>query len=581
MPERCFAETMPSVAVSRRPSGLPSARTKAPWRRPSELPSITVGSSFGGFFSLMSATSVRLSFPMTDAVNWRPSESITWMSVASFTTWLFVRMNPSALRTKPGPSDWPRNSCGPSGIGRPKYRSKKSSNPSGGRGPPPRPPARGCFVTVVVEMFTTAGFSRSMSGASEPCIGTCASGAPAAGAWAAASRNSASPPAAPAACCGPVAARPSREHAIAAAARANARDLRMVCMSWFMGAPLLGWRCWKIRRDTLTRGPGFYSHDGRSGSTNGCDGSSLCEAADPRPRRAQDPIPDRVTGPHLLHDHPVLLGVRDGDRVHRLRDVRVEGLARDGDPDRADLGDPLVESAEREPHAVHEAAQRVAPLLARAAHRRERPLEIVGRLEQRLRDASLLRLDDAGLLPLRPSTEGLVVLDQRRVRPRQLVDPGGLLLQLPVALVGLGQLRRRLVARDGVERLPLGREAAAIGHLDRRLAPGSGCVPAFIGHAYSTSGGEPKHPPERVKRAVARAVTARASGRPAARAAPRPSSPRGRGSPPPRRGGCRRGASARRERGSRAAAPGRSRPRSASPAGCRAGRAPCAPRGSG
>ncbi len=79
-----------------------------------------MGRSFGGFFSLMSATSVSGSFPTTVATNSRPSESITWMSVASFTTWLLVRMKPSPLRMNPEPSDWPRNSCGASGIGRPK-----------------------------------------------------------------------------------------------------------------------------------------------------------------------------------------------------------------------------------------------------------------------------------------------------------------------------------------------------------------------------------------------------------------------------------------------------------------------------
>jgi hypothetical protein len=120
MPGRCFAETMPSVAVSRRPNGLPSASTKSPWRSASESPSTTEGRFFGGFTSWMSATSVSGSRPMIFAANSRSSESRTRMSVASFTTWLLVRMKPSALSRKPEPSEEPLNSSGISGAGRPK-----------------------------------------------------------------------------------------------------------------------------------------------------------------------------------------------------------------------------------------------------------------------------------------------------------------------------------------------------------------------------------------------------------------------------------------------------------------------------
>ncbi len=39
------------------------------------------------------------------------------MSVASFTTWLLVRMYPSPLSRKPEPSDAPLNSSGACGCG--------------------------------------------------------------------------------------------------------------------------------------------------------------------------------------------------------------------------------------------------------------------------------------------------------------------------------------------------------------------------------------------------------------------------------------------------------------------------------
>ena len=90
--ERALAETIPKLAEPERPNGLPSASTKSPCSSASESPSATVGRSCGAFSSRMSATSVGGSFPTTLAMNSRPSESFTLISVASPTTWLLVRM---------------------------------------------------------------------------------------------------------------------------------------------------------------------------------------------------------------------------------------------------------------------------------------------------------------------------------------------------------------------------------------------------------------------------------------------------------------------------------------------------------
>jgi hypothetical protein len=117
---------------------------------------------------------------MTLAPKSRPSESRTRISVASFTTWLLVRMNPRVSRRNPEPSDAPRNPSGASGSGPgrpPKNRSKKSSKSSlrwrrcGGA----ERRTGGCLMVVMVEMFTTEGRSRSTSGASEDPVGTASS----------------------------------------------------------------------------------------------------------------------------------------------------------------------------------------------------------------------------------------------------------------------------------------------------------------------------------------------------------------------------------------------------------------------
>ena len=126
-----------------------------------------------------------------------------------------------------------------------------------------------------------------------------------------------------------------------------------------------------------------------------------------------------------------------------------------------------------------EAAQRVALGVDPAAHRRERPLQIVGGLEQRLGDAGPLRLDDPRLLALGALPEPLVVLEQRRVRAGELLDARGLLgdAARPARRDACPRRPRRrgrrlapVLGRAG--RLTLGREPAAIDHLHLRLAPG-------------------------------------------------------------------------------------------------------------
>ncbi len=175
----------------------------------------------------------------------------------------------------------------------------------------------------------------------------------------------------------------------------------------------------------------------------GLRGSSLGEPSHPDPGGTQDPVADAPAGPHLLDHHSILIGGRHRDRVDRLRDPGVEGLAGDGDADRADLRDPLVERAEGEPDAVDQRAERLAAPIPRAADRRERALQVVGGLEERLGDARALRLDDPGLLPLGPLAEALVVLEERRIGAGELVDPGRLLGELAVTVVRSVPRRRR------------------------------------------------------------------------------------------------------------------------------------------
>jgi hypothetical protein len=66
------------------------ARTQSPTARESLLPSRAAERPLAGI--LMSATSVAGSRPTMLASYSSPVASVTLMSVASFTTWLFVRM---------------------------------------------------------------------------------------------------------------------------------------------------------------------------------------------------------------------------------------------------------------------------------------------------------------------------------------------------------------------------------------------------------------------------------------------------------------------------------------------------------
>ena len=79
---------MPAVIVFSRPNGLPIATTHSPTLSLSGSPIVTFGRSFASIFS--NATSVRLSVPMTLALNSRLSVSLTLTSSAPSTTCALV-----------------------------------------------------------------------------------------------------------------------------------------------------------------------------------------------------------------------------------------------------------------------------------------------------------------------------------------------------------------------------------------------------------------------------------------------------------------------------------------------------------
>ena len=89
--ERPLALTMPAVIVLAKPKGEPIAATQSPASRLRESPSFAVGRPCASTFS--SATSLRLSTPMTFALNSRfASASRTLTSSKSATTCALVRM---------------------------------------------------------------------------------------------------------------------------------------------------------------------------------------------------------------------------------------------------------------------------------------------------------------------------------------------------------------------------------------------------------------------------------------------------------------------------------------------------------
>ena len=87
---RPVALTIPVVTVCSRPNGLPIAMTGSPTCSSAELPSGITGRPVAS--TLSRARSVLGSRPTTFAGSSRPSESLTLISVAPSTTWLFVTM---------------------------------------------------------------------------------------------------------------------------------------------------------------------------------------------------------------------------------------------------------------------------------------------------------------------------------------------------------------------------------------------------------------------------------------------------------------------------------------------------------
>src|SRR5437762_2355936 len=99
--ERPSALTTPAVTVLWKPSGLPIAMTSCPTRSAAESPNSATVSETGG--TRMTARSVSGSSPTSSAATGRPSANATSIRVASCTTWLFVRTNPSGVNTNPEP----------------------------------------------------------------------------------------------------------------------------------------------------------------------------------------------------------------------------------------------------------------------------------------------------------------------------------------------------------------------------------------------------------------------------------------------------------------------------------------------
>ncbi|CCB75266.1 protein of unknown function [Streptantibioticus cattleyicolor NRRL 8057 = DSM 46488] len=103
---RLSAETTPLVTVPESPSGEPMATTGSPTARPAELPSWAAFSPLTPL-ALITARSLDGSVATTFAVAVRPSLSAILTLSAPATTWLLVRIVPSAVRITPEPMDWP------------------------------------------------------------------------------------------------------------------------------------------------------------------------------------------------------------------------------------------------------------------------------------------------------------------------------------------------------------------------------------------------------------------------------------------------------------------------------------------
>jgi len=96
-----LAEITPTVTVCSSPKGFPMATTHSPTSKRSESPKFNTGSFFASI--LMTAKSKVGSVPRTFAGNVRPSERVTVILSAPSTTWLFVKICPSSVTTKPEP----------------------------------------------------------------------------------------------------------------------------------------------------------------------------------------------------------------------------------------------------------------------------------------------------------------------------------------------------------------------------------------------------------------------------------------------------------------------------------------------
>ena len=99
--ERPFALTIPAVMVLLKSYGLPIARTHSPSRRLSELP-IGITGRFSDS-TLSSAISVTGSVPTILALKLLLLSSVTTVSEAPSTTWLFVTIYPSGEIITPEP----------------------------------------------------------------------------------------------------------------------------------------------------------------------------------------------------------------------------------------------------------------------------------------------------------------------------------------------------------------------------------------------------------------------------------------------------------------------------------------------
>ena len=172
------AETMPAETEPPRPNGLPIAITQSPGRILSESPK---GTAFSGRsavgFTRSRARSIFESLPMISAFSLVPSLRMTWMSLASPMTWLFVTTMPEASMMKPEPSEFDLR-VGPRGLssspfGTPWPRRLKNSSKRSSKGVPcgscgmVRPPRLLASTVVEAEMFTTASVTLSARSASD------------------------------------------------------------------------------------------------------------------------------------------------------------------------------------------------------------------------------------------------------------------------------------------------------------------------------------------------------------------------------------------------------------------------------